>query len=314
MKNNNTQILILQDLGVANNYLKQLLNNYHIQHQIIEGLHHPLLDAEKVKIIVTIKEKVDESLLKQFPNTQLIAVAFTGYDAVDMNYCTQKKIAVCNVPSYATDAVAELTIGLAISLLRDIPKINQSIRNGGWNHVAGKELRGKTIGIVGTGTIGTRVAELFKAFGCELIGWSRSKNPDFLKLGGIYVDDIHELCTQVDFLSLHTPLNESTKNLIDVEQFKKMKPTSYLINTARGPIVNQEALTYALNNKIIAGAAIDVFDMEPVPQNLTLLKTENSVLTPHIAYKTEEALQRRAAITLENIKQFLEGTPIHKVN
>lgn len=308
------QLLVLQDLSVPKNYFKQVLADYSIQHQIIEGINDNYLNPNKVEIIITIKEKVDEILLKQFPNTQLIAVAFTGYDVVDINYCSQHNIGVCNVPSYATDAVAELTIGLAISLLRDIPKTNQLIRNGGWNFTAGQELKGKKIGIVGTGNIGLRVAEIFKVFGCELLGWSRTKNPDFIKLGGIYMDDINELCEKVDILSIHTPLNESTKNLIDIAQLKLMKPSSFLINTARGPIVNQEALEKALNNNLIAGAAIDVFEVEPVSQDLLLLKTTNSIVTPHIAYKTQEALQRRVAITFDNIRHFLDGKPINKVN
>jgi D-3-phosphoglycerate dehydrogenase len=308
------QVLILQDLGIdAIDFESNLIQNK-LHLQSIWGIKSSQLIPEKVEIIITIKEKVDETLLKQFPNTKLIAVAFTGYDVVDINYCSLNNMSVCNVPSYATDAVAELTIGLAISLLRDIPKTNQLIRNGGWNFTTGQELKGKTIGIVGTGTIGLRVAEIFKVFGCELMGWSRTKNPDFIKLGGIYMDDINELCEKVDILSIHTPLNESTKNLIDIAQLKLMKPSSFLINTARGPIVNQEALTKALHNHLIAGAAIDVFDEEPVPQDLALLKTTHSILTPHIAYKTQEALQRRAAITVENIRQFLIGNPINKVN
>lgn len=307
------QILILQDLGIdVKDFESNLIQNK-LPHQSVWGIKSAQLIPEEVAVIITIKEKVDETLLRQFPNTQLIAVAFTGYDVVDINYCSQNHISVCNVPSYATDAVAELTIGLAISLLREIPKTNQLIRNGGWNYKVGQELKGKTIGIVGTGTIGLKVAELFKVFGCKLLGWSRTKNPEFLKLGGIYLDDINKLCKKVDILTIHTPLNESTKHLIDVTQLQLMQPSSFLINTARGPIVNQEALTKALNDQIIAGAAIDVFDVEPVPQDLALLKTTNSIITPHIAYKTQDALQRRAMITVENIKHFINGNPINKI-
>lgn len=308
------QILILQDLGVDNAFVKQLLANQTIQHQLINGLEDLNLIHKNVEIIITIKEKVDENLLKQFPNNQLIAVAFTGYDAVDVDYCKQQNIKVCNVPSYATDAVAELTIGLAIALLRDIPKTNHLIKNNGWNFSPGFELKGKTVGIVGTGTIGTRVAEIFKVFGCEILGWSRSVNQDFINLGGIYLDNIDELCATVDILSIHTPLNAATKNLIDSQQLNQMKPTAYLINTARGPIVNEIALANALNEHKIAGAAIDVFEVEPILANNLLLQTKNAILTPHIAYKTNEALQRRATITIENIKQFLDGNLVNIVS
>ena len=308
-----SQILILQDLGISSLKLNDLLSTLSIKNQLIHGFSDINLIDEKVQIIITIKEKVDETLLKRFPNTKLIAIAFTGYDVVDINYCKQQNISVCNVPSYATDAVAELTIGLAISLLRDIPKTNHLIKNDGWNFTPGKELRGKKIGIIGTGTIGTRVAELFKVFGCEVLGWSRSRNQDFINLGGIYIDDINELCATVDILSIHTPLNSSTKNLIDAEQLNQMKPTAYIINTARGPIINELALANALNEHKIAGAAIDVFGVEPILSDNLLLSTENSILTPHIAYKTVEALERRAAITVNNIKHFLDGNPVNQV-
>lgn len=309
-----TQILIIQDLGIEKIIVENLFSTLIPSAQIIYGLDDQNMNSKKVHIIITIKEKIDESLLKQFPNTQLIAVAFTGYDAVDVAFCTQNNISVCNVPSYATDAVAELTIGLAISLLRDIPKTNQLLLNGGWNYKAGQELKGKTVGIVGTGAIGIRVAELFKAFGCKIVAWSRSKNSNFEKLGGIYVDNLNKLCSSVDILTLHIPFNEATKNLINTEQLNLMKPTAFLINTARGPVVNEKALTKALNDKTIAGAAIDVFDIEPISTNNHLKSTENSILTPHIAYKTEEALLRRASITVDNIKNFLEENTINKVN
>lgn len=308
-----TQILVLQDLGISSSKLTDLFVSLNIKYQIIHGLSDVNLIDENVQIIITIKEKVDEDLLKNFPNTQLIAVAFTGFDVVDVEFCNKHQITVCNVPSYATDAVAELTIGLAISLLRDIPKTNHLIKNNGWNFTPGHELKGKKVGIVGTGSIGTRVAELFNVFGCEIVGWSRSHNPDFLKLGGIYIDDLNEFCSKVDIVTIHTPLNKSTKNLIDMEQLKLMKPSAFLINTARGPIVNQEALVFALHNKTIAGAAIDVFEIEPISSNNLLLPIENCILTPHIAYKTQEALQRRALITVENIKHFLDGNPINQV-
>lgn len=307
------QLLILQDLGVNPELFSQKLKEFNINYLILNTLNDHNLDSKNVEIIITIKEKVDESLLVQFPNVKMVAVAFTGYDAVDINYCKSKNITVCNVPSYATNAVAELTIGLTISLLRDITKTNTLIKNNGWNYKSGFDLNGKKVGIVGTGTIGVRVAELFKVFGCELFGYSRSVNQDFIKLGGNYVENLNELCSFVDIVSIHTPLNENTKDLISTNQFKGMKPSAYLINTSRGPVVNEKALIHALENKMIAGAAIDVFDVEPIPNNSDFIKVENALLTPHIAYKTEEALTRRAEITMENIRNFLNGNPVNVV-
>lgn len=308
-----SQILVLQELGISSLKLNALFATLSIDNQIIHGFFDINLIDENVQIIITIKKKVDENLLKRFHNTKLVAVAFTGYDVVDIEYCKQQNISVCNVPSYATDSVAELTIGLAISLLRAIPKTSHLIKNNEWNFVPGQELKGKKIGIVGTGTIGLRVAALFKAFGCEIVGWSRSKNQHFINLGGIYIDDLNELCATVDILTIHTPLNSSTNNLIDTAQLNLMKPTAYIINTARGPIINELALTKALDEHLIAGAAIDVFEIEPILSNNLLLPTENSILTPHIAYKTEEALERRALITVKNIKHFIDGITINRV-
>jgi D-3-phosphoglycerate dehydrogenase len=313
MNNTPLQILILQELGVTPALLQQKVNEKELTHQLIFTVNDEFLDKNKVEIIITIKEKVTQELLNQFPNVKMIAVAFTGYDAVDISYCKLKNITVCNVPSYATDSVAELTIGLAISLLRDITKTNTLVANGGWNYKPGFELKGKKVGIIGTGTIGVRVAELFNVFGCEIIGWSRSKNEDFIKLGATYVNNLNDLCATVDILSLHTPLNENTKDLINSDQFNLMKPTAYLINVARGPVVNEKALIDALETHTIAGAAIDVFDVEPIPENADIIKVENALLTPHIAYKTQEALERRMQITLNNISSFLKGNPVNKV-
>lgn len=309
-----TQILILQDLGISLTKLNEVFASIKYKNQLIHGISDINLIDEKVQIIITIKEKVDAQLLKKFPNTKLVAVAFTGFDAVDNTYCKQHNISVCNVPSYATDAVAELTIGLAISLLRAIPETNQLLKKGAWNFAPGQELKGKNVGIIGTGTIGLRVAKLFKVFGCNILGWSRSKNQHFIDLGGIYTDDLNKLCCEVDILTIHIPLNESTKNLIDTQQLQLMKPTAFIINTARGPIINEISLAKALQNNQISGATIDVFDVEPILSENKLLQTKNSILTPHIGYKTQEALERRASITAANIEHFNNGNPINLVN
>ncbi|MBE9468595.1 MAG: hydroxyacid dehydrogenase [Bacteroidetes bacterium] len=308
------QLLILQDLGVTKQNFEELSLKINLPFEFINDKCSDILSPEMLEGIITVKEKVDAKLLNNFPNIKFVAVAFTGYDCVDLDLCREKNIAVFNVPAYSTNSVAELAIGLTISLLREIPATNNIIRSGKWNYRAGTELSGKSIGIVGTGAIGIRVAEIFSVLGCDIYGWSRTEQKEFTNLGGKYIPDLETLCSKVDILSIHVPLTSATKNLINKKHFELMKPTAFLINTARGPIVNQNDLTIALQNKTISGAAIDVYDNEPVAPDDMLLKTTNSILTPHIAYKTNEALKRRIEITFNNIKNFLKGNNENRVD
>jgi D-3-phosphoglycerate dehydrogenase len=309
----NKQILILEELGISRKDFQALIDKNQIQYDLVWG-DNTNYNQDSVEGIITIKTKVDAQLIMQYPNLKFVAVAFTGYDCVDISACTQNNIAVFNVPTYSTDSVAELTLGLTISLLREIPQTQNILHHGNWAHQPGLELKGKTIGIIGTGNIGLRVAELFSAFGCKLLAWSRSERIAFTDLGGIYVNSIEELASKVDILCVHIPQTEESINLIDANILNNMKASSYLINTARGPIVNQNDLSEALNNNQIAGAAIDVFNQEPINKNAAILKAKNTILTPHIAYKTEEALLRRASITIDNISSFAKGTINNQVN
>ncbi len=306
------QILILEDLGINQKDFQELISQKKLDYDWINNFDST--NADLIEGIITIKIKVDAQLISQFPNLKFVAVAFTGYDCVDMTACQQNNIAVFNVPTYSTDSVAELTLGLAISLLREIPQTQNVLRSGNWAHPAGLELKGKTVGIIGTGNIGLRVAELFSAFGCKLLAWSRSERQAFIDLGGNYTNSLEELAAKVDILSVHIPQTPESVNLIDAAILSKMKTSAYLINAARGPIVNQNDLSEALNNNQLAGAAIDVFDQEPIAENTAILKAKNTILTPHIAYKTEEALLRRASITVDNISAFANGAIINRVN
>lgn len=310
------QILVLEDLGIPKADFEQLAADAGLPFEIIwdrDNVESP----DAIVGIVTIREAtvIDKEWLDQYPNLQFIAVAFTGYDRVNLEDCREKNIAVFNVPAYSTDAVAELTVGLAISLLREIPRAHHLVYSGGWDlGKPGNELLGKTIGILGTGTIGTRAATLFKAFNCDLIGWSRSKREAFQELGGEYVDDLKDFFARADIVCVHLPLNEETRGIVGAEEFFAMKETAYLINTARGPIVDEGALVEVLKNKGIAGAAIDVFDQEPIPDGDPILELGNVIITPHIAYKTEEAIQRRAQVTINNIRAFMGGEKVNRVD
>ena len=256
----------------------------------------------KVVGILTMKTSVDLKAIEKFPNLEFIAVSFTGYDCVDLEACLQKNIKVYNVPDYSSNSVAELTIALAINLLRQIPFAHNYTKSGSWDFPAGQDLKEKTVGILGTGKIGILSAKIFNAFGCKVIGYNRSKKSEFLNYGSY--ETFENVIKNADILCIHMPSTPETKHLISKNELKLMKKSAYLVNTARS--VDQEKdLVEALNNNQIAGAALDVFEKEPVDKDSKLFNT-NLILTPHIAYKTTEALTRRAKITAENILGHLQ--------
>ena len=257
-------------------------------------------DAEVVMISnIPLREEV----LSQCPKLQFLNVAFTGLDHIDMDYCVTHNILVKNASGYATEAVAELAIGLMIDVLRKITNLDGSIRQGGVRGAfLGRELRGKTVGIVGTGAIGTRTAELLKAFGCRVIAWSRTHKPEVMNLGVAYVT-LEGLMRDSDIISLHVPLNDETKHLISKEMLSLCKPTAILVNTARGNVVDMDALAESLREGKIAGAGIDVYEKEPpLPLDHPLLNAPNCVCVPHVGYATREAFDDRIDIVLGNLE------------
>lgn len=249
-----------------------------------------------------------KSVISQLPDLKMICVAFTGTDHVDVDYCHERGITVCNCAGYSTVAVADLVFGFVIDLARNILPCDAACRQGGTKAgLVGFELEGKTFGIVGAGAIGLRVAKIANAFGCKVLAWSRTKK----EVPGVtFVDTLEELLPQCDIVSLHVPQTPATLGLIGEKELKLMKPTALLINTARGPVVDSAALAAALKAGEIAGAGIDVFEMEPpVPTDHPLLHAPHVVVTPHVAFASQQAFQKRAVIVAENLKQFVAGTP-----
>lgn len=249
-----------------------------------------------------------ENVIRQCPDLKMICVAFTGTDHVDVDYCHAHGIAVCNCAGYSTVAVADLVFGLVIDLARNVLPCDAACRQGGTKAgLVGYELEGKTFGVVGTGAIGLRVAKIANAFGCKVLAWSRTKK----NVEGVtYCDTLEELLPQCDIVSLHVPQTPATVGLIGERELKLMKNTALLINTARGPVVDSAALATALKNGEIAGAGVDVFEQEPpIPADHPLLSAPHTVLTPHVAFASQQAFEKRAVIVVENLKQFLAGTP-----
>ena len=257
-------------------------------------------DAE---VVIISNIPLREEVLTQCPKLQFLNVAFTGLDHIDLDYCQAHNILVKNASGYATEAVAELAVGLMIDVLRKITFLDGSIRQGGVRGAfLGRELRGKTVGIVGTGAIGTRTAELLKAVGCRVIAWSRTHKPEVMNLGVAYVT-LEGLMRDSDIISLHVPLTGETKHLISKEMLALCKPTAILINTARGNVVDMSALAECLRDGKIAGAGIDVYEKEPpLPSDHPLLNAPNCVLVPHVGYATREAFDDRIEIILGNLE------------
>lgn len=261
-------------------------------------------------IIIIANQPFRKNVIEKCENLKLLSVAFTGVDHIDVDFCKEKGIRVCNAAGYSTNAVAELAFGLAISVLRNIPACDTVCRKEGTKAgLVGGELFGKTFGIVGTGAIGGKVAKIAQAFGCRVVAYSRTVKPEMEGLGIEYMS-LEEVLKVSDIVSLHVPLNDKTKGLIGEKEITLMKKNAILLNTARGPVVDSEALAKALNEEKIAGAGIDVFEMEPpVPADHPLMHAKHTVVTPHVAFASHEALFTRAQIVSANILKWEDGTP-----
>lgn len=261
-------------------------------------------DAE---ILVVSNLPLNAEVIEGCKKLKLLSVAFTGVDHIAMETCRKNGVTVCNCAGYSTAAVADLVFGMLISLYRNLAACDASCRREGTKDgLIGFELQGKKFGVVGTGAIGMRVARIAKAFGCEVYAYSRTVKEE----PGVTYVDLDTLLRTCDIVSLHTPLNEQTRGLIHAGNLAYMKKNAVLINTARGPVVDADALAAALKNGQIAGACIDVFEKEPpISAAHPLLTAPHTLVTPHVAFATKEALVKRAVIVFENVKKYLEGTP-----
>ncbi len=269
---------------------------------------------EKAEIAITSNIPLKKDVLSKMPNLKMISVAFNGVDHVDMEYCKEHNILVSNAAGYSTNAVAELVFGMILGLYRNIINADNSTRNSKAKHgLIGNTLHGKKIGIVGTGKIGMRVAEIASVFGCELYAYSRTEKEEAKNLGVTYLplEDLLAIC---DIVTLHIPLNKETFHLIGSKELDLMKKNAILINVDRGDIVDEIALTEALLKKKIGGAGVDTFSIEPpLPVDLPILYTSNTIFTPHVGYATVETIEERNRMTKENVLAWIAGKPIRVV-
>ena len=312
------KIVVLEPLGVDQSKLNSMLSvaagadaeiiYYNTRKEDTVSLIERSRDADAV-ILSNIK--FDADVMENCPKLKYICVAFTGTDHIDTDYCRKHGINVSNCAGYSTSAVADMVFGFAIDLLRNIIPLNERVRhNGTKDGLIGFEMEGLKFGVIGAGAIGTRTANIAKAFGCDVYIYSRTQK----NIDGITFTDLNTLMSTCDIISLHIPSNPETKGMISREKINLMKKNAILINTARGPIVDSQALADALNNGAIAGAATDVFECEPpIPEEHPLLNAKNCIATPHVAFASHQAMEKRAVIVCENIREWRNGNILNKI-
>jgi len=270
-------------------------------------------DAEAV---LTNKTSLRREMFDKLNKLKYIGVLATGFNVIDINAATENGISVTNIPGYSTDAVAQMVMALTLELCHHAGDHSREVKAGAWSESVDfafwnyplVELKNKTMGIIGFGQIGRAVALLARAFGMNIIYNSRTPKEYANETGAIYTD-LNSLFEQSDVISLNSPLTDETRNLINRETLAKMKKSAFLINTARGPIINEEDLANALNSDVIAGAAVDVLSREPADKNNPLLSAKNCIITPHIAWATKEARERLMTIAIANIEAYIDGNP-----
>jgi glycerate dehydrogenase len=277
--------------------------------------------ARDAEIVLTTRTRLSAQTLQELKKTRYIGVLFTGYDVVDVKAARELNIVVTNVPTYGTASVAEFTFALLLELCRHVALHSEATRAGEWSRSADfsfwktpqVELAGKTLGIIGLGRIGRRVAEIALAFEMRVIAADevRSSVPDWPNFRWYEVDD---LLPQADVLSLHCPLLPQTQGIINAKSLALMKPSAFLINPSRGPLIIEQDLANALNNGRLAGAAVDVLSSEPPSPDNPLLRAKNCIVTPHIAWATREARTRLLNTAIANVRAFLERHPVNVVN
>ena len=277
--------------------------------------------AEKIAdadIVICNKTKLDSYTLRLAKNLKYIGLFATGYNNIDIDYCRENNIAVCNAGSYSTNAVAQHTFALILEHYNNTAKYNQFVQDGKWKRSKTfspfvyplSELAGKTLGIVGLGSIGQAVAKIANAFEMNVIAYNRSAR----EIENVKMVSLDELLSKSDIVSVHCPLNSESEHMFNKETFAKMKNGALFVNTARGGVMIEQDLFDALESEHLGGAAIDTLAVEPMEKDCILMNAKNCIITPHIAWAPLETRVRLMNIVVDNIKNFLNGTPTNKVN
>jgi phosphoglycerate dehydrogenase-like enzyme len=258
--------------------------------------------------------KFDAALLDRVPELRMISVLGTGTDNIDLDAATARGVVVSNVPGASTVSVAECSIALLFDAAKHVSRMDRAMRAGEWKQILSVELRGRTLGLVGLGAIGQEVARMGRALGMRVVAWSMTRDEQRARDCGAELVELDELLAQSDFVSLHLRASPQTAGMLGREQLQRMKRGSVLVNTARGAIVDTDALVEALRSGPLAAAGLDVYPQEPLPADSPLRELDNVVLLPHTAWVTEEASDRLRRIPVDNILAWLDGSPASVVN
>ncbi len=269
------------------------------------------------EIIITNKTPLRRALLETLPELRYVGLLSTGFNIVDWDYCKEKGIPVCNIPSYSTNAVAQLVFSLILEHTNAVAIHSQSVHSGEWSackdfcywKTSLTELDGKTMGIIGFGKIGKAVAKIASAFGMKVLASTNHPAP----FENVEFCEKDELLAKSDFVSLHCPLTPATEGMVNADFLAKMKSSAVLINTSRGQVVDEKALAYALENGVIAGAGLDVLETEPPKSDCPLIGAKNCYITPHIAWAGFETRERLMGICRSNVEAYLNGKPVNLV-
>jgi len=312
-------ITLLEPIGISSDSLANIKINFESSgHEFNTHDNRPNNDAEIIKraqnadVIILSNLPISENVISQCASLKMISVAFAGVDHIPIDLCREKNIIVSNAAGYSNHAVAELVIGSALNLYRKINWCDSQTRKSGTREgYLGSELYGKTFGIIGLGEIGTHIANIANAFGCKVLAYTRTKKD----INNVEFSDLEQVLKESDIVSIHAPLTNETKHLIGEKELNLLKPTSLLINTARGAIVDNVALSKILKKGGIAGAAIDVYEKEPpLEKDYALFDAPNTILLPHIGYATKEAIELRRDIVMENIEKWIKRNPQNVMN
>ncbi len=302
------KIVFLEPLGLTVEAIERACDNLKKQgHEVVVNPDRkPELNIERAAgadIILESNMPLRKDFFDACPNLKMLSIAFTGLDHIDMDECKRRGIVVMNAAGYSTEAVAEETICMMIGLYRHVIENDKITRSCKGSSIApGREIAGKTVGIIGMGAIGQRTAALAQAFGCKVIAWNRTPK----QVDGVTFVDKETLLKESDIVALHIALNNETRNFLTAKDFAMMKPTAVIVNAARGPVVNTNDLAEALKNGVIAGAALDVYDGEPpLSSDNPILKAPNTMLLPHIGFATKEAFEARLKIVVNNVMRFI---------
>ena len=293
-------------MGTCNAYRLLVEERPVTYHATLPGSEDALMERIRdFEIVINIRSstKFTERVFAACPRMKLLSIWGTGTDNVDLSGAQRHGVTVTNTPGVAAIAIAEHSLLLTLAVARRVVSLHRQVAGGGWPRGQSAQLRGKTLGIIGLGAIGRQFAMLGEAVGMRVIAWTMHPNPAL----GFELVERDELLRESDVISVHLRLSSETRGFLGSREFNLMKPTAILINTARGPIVDEGALIEALRSNRIAGAGLDVFDVEPLPPGHALTQLDNVVLTPHCAGVTPEVLEAGLALAIENVESFLSG-------